>query len=155
MTVERRDKGWRRILRESRKLAKGYAKVGVLRDKGSAKVEGNDSLTMVELAVIHEFGTGNAPERSFIRNTLEENVPEFKRLTRKLVKRVIKGSIDANDALDLMGKWGAGKVREKMASGKIKPPLAPATVARRRKGSSAPLVDTGALMGSVDSEVVL
>jgi len=147
--MEVRDRGWKRILSEAEKLYSGSVKVGVLSDSGSTA--GGD-LTLVELAVIHEYGTDSTPERSFIRSTLDESRGEYKVLSRHLAKQVIGGKITADQALQAIGAWGSGKIRTKMARGPhIPPPLKQATI--DRKGSDRPLVDTGTLMNSVTSQV--
>ena len=64
--------------------------------------------------------------------------------------RILDGTSDVDRELARLGQKVVGDVQQRMADG-IGPPLDPETV--RRKGSSTPLIDTGRLRQSIDSEV--
>jgi hypothetical protein len=90
------------------------------------------------------------PERSFIRKTVDIKRRQIVALSKNLAAKVLDGSQTREKALAMIGVFTQGEIRARMSRG-IPPPLKPATVAR--KGSSKPLIDTGQLRASVDSEV--
>jgi len=111
---------------------------------------------MTELAAIHEFGApqANIPERSFIRRTFVKKQRELSSMTRRLATAWVTRKIELKQALDVLGLWGASKVRDTITQGAGVPPrLEDSTIAR--KGSSRPLVDTGRLVGSIQHDVVM
>lgn len=105
----------------------------------------------VELGAIHEFGLGNVPERSFIRDTIDKNLNGYRPLTRALSKRVYTLKMSLKNALEVLGSKVQSDMRRAIEAG-IPPALDPATIAR--KGSSKPLVDTGQLKASISYKVV-
>ncbi len=129
-------------------------RVGVLaEDKGAGRTE-DGSMTMVELATIHEYGSpkANIPQRSFLRAPFE--TPELQRQQRdisaKLANKLIEKGMTVDQALNILGTWGVQAVKKYIQSG-IEPANKPATVAK--KGSDKPLVDTGRLINSVTHKV--
>lgn len=124
-------------------------KVGLPRGSGT---HGPSGLPVVQLGAIHEFGSadGNIPERSFLRSTMESKRREHNAIIRKLGRSVMTGRQDPRVALEQLGMVAAANVQETIADG-VPPPNAPATV--RRKGSSKPLVDTGALRQAITHQV--
>lgn len=113
-------------------------------------------LTNAELGVIHEFGsaTRNIPPRSFLRMPIETKGKEIVQLlagkeTRELIK---KGELlSVFTLLGIKGEEIVQRAFETKGFGQW-PPNKPATV--DRKGSSAPLIDTGQLRRSITSDVV-
>ena len=90
--------------------------------------------------------------RSFVAATMDKYRAEFRAVAKDMAIKVLRGEKTAEGALDVIGAWAAGKIREEMLRGPhIPPPLEQAT--KDRKGSDRPLVDTGALAGSVTHEV--
>lgn len=141
-------------------------KVGVFGAKGAEKVKPREegqpapNLTMVELATIHEFGTGKIPERSFIRSYFDAEFDSLMGVLRKLIEKAIARAVqtgkpitaaEQKKVLDTVGAYMVGRIQERIASGAIKPPLAETTI--DRKGSSKPLIDTGQLRSSITFEV--
>lgn len=130
----------------------GIVKVGVL--AGDSPREG--VLGNAEIGMKQEFGSvsKNIPPRSFLRMPLETKKQELiKALQTKAVKKAIEGG-DLDLALELMGIAGEGIVQEAFSTGGFGqwPANAPFTISK--KGSSAPLIDTGQLRRSISSEVV-
>jgi hypothetical protein len=120
--------------------------VGVL---GTGPSRGDGELTNAQLAVIHEFGTGHIPERSFLRRTFDMKKQEWFKVLVKLMK---SKTAKSGDVLALMGERMKSDIKRQITTGAgIPPPNAPATIAA--KGSSRPLVDTGRLVGSIDYNV--
>ncbi len=124
-------------------------KVGLPRGSGT---HGPSGLPVVQLGAIHEFGSPDRgiPERSFLRNTMSAKKREHDALIRKLGRAVISGKESPNVALEKLGMVAAANVQETIADG-VPPPNAPSTV--KRKGSSKPLVDTGALRQAITHQV--
>ena len=108
---------------------------------------GEHAPTLLEVAVINEFGGGNVPQRSFIRATVDENLDRIQALQATLAKRIILAEITAEQAMQQLGAFVKGLIQSRIARG-IEPPNAPSTIAA--KGSSKPLVDTGQLRSSID-----
>lgn len=152
MKITDKDLGWKRLqdmLRKSQ--GKAHAVVGVF---GAKADEDHGGLPNVVIACTHEFGLkiGNAviPERSFIRGTVDAKTKEIAAMAKKLASLVIDGTTDIHKALDVLGQYVRGLIQARISAG-IPPPLKPATIAR--KGSSKPLIDTGQLRASIDTEV--
>lgn len=166
MTVRVTDHGAAALLSRARELTAGLrVRVGVLdngakRDKRPRAAQSKKArvrakaasqaraqrLSLLEVAVVHEFGAGPVPQRSFIRATIDEKRSDIEAEMANLARGVVSGKLDGRAALDLLGAKVAGWCQARIAAG-IAPPLKPATV--RRKGSSTPLVDTGQLRSAI------
>lgn len=131
-----------------------HVKVGVLAGAGG-EAKHSDSISMIELAAIHEFGSpaANIPERSFIRSTFErtEVRAALNKAAAKAVKVILAGKLTGEQALGQIGAWAANQVkmtiRNRMTTGPAEQALATDTIIR--KGSTLPLVDTGRLLGAI------
>lgn len=166
MSVRVTDHGAAALLNRARELTAGLrVRVGVLDDgakrekrpraaqskkarvraKAAAQTRAQ-RLSLLEVAVVHEFGAGPVPQRSFIRATIDERRADIEAEMANLARGVVSGKIDGRGALDLLGQKVAGWCQARIAAG-IAPALKPATI--RRKGSSTPLVDTGQLRSAI------
>ena len=155
-------------------LATKEVAVGIQSDTPKHK-NGDNSISMVQLGAIHEFGTQisvtpkmraylgsqglhlrketthiNIPLRSFIRETVNVRQDEIKVLQRMLLEAVLDGRIDAETALSQLGLAVAGMMQERIAMS-ILPRNHPFTVAR--KGSTTTLIDSGQLRQSIRHKV--
>ena len=130
--------------REPRPRASGSKKRRV-RAKGAAQAS-RRTISLLEVAVVHEFGAGPVPQRSFIRATVDAHKSDIEAELKNLARGVVSGKIDARGALNLLGAKVAGWCQARIASG-IAPALKAATV--KRKGSSKPLVNTGQLRSAI------
>lgn len=117
--------------------------IGVLGDAGFHDAE----MTNAELAAIHEFGAprANIPERAHIRGTFDAKQTAWQALAAKLLRGVIQGKLEPEQALGILGEQAVADMRAFVRAG-VEPALKPATI--RRKGSSAPLIDTGRYLQS-------
>lgn len=157
------DRGARELLARVRALAGGRTvRAGVLSDvpkredsqrgKHSKKARIREKVarraapSLLEVAIIHEFGAGPVPARSFIRATLDEGRSEILKLQVHLAQQVLLGKLTPDEALGQLGAKVAGWMRQRIADG-IAPPLAAATI--KRKGSSVPLINTGQLRSAL------
>lgn len=144
MTVRDIDRGWKRIRRQLTKFDGAAVIVGIQSDEPPRA--GGTSMALV--AAANEFGTddGHVPERSFLRSTMDENRTRYFRLARDLHDDVIRGKIRIWPALSRIGQKAQADVQKKIVDLRD-PPNAPSTIAR--KGSSNPLIDTGAMRQSI------
>lgn len=116
-----------------------------------------DGLTQGQLMMIHEFGAPDAgiPERPILRSTLRAEAAGATKRLAKDVKAVIRGNMTGEKALQRVGLYLEGRVKNNFGKdtyGGTSVPLLPETI--KRKGSSAALIDTGSLRASITSKVV-
>lgn len=166
--VTDKDNGARELLAKVRELAAGRkVRVGILADapkddapgqrgKHSKKVRIREKvaragaarqLSLLEVALVHEFGGGHVPQRSFIRATIDEKRTEILALQKHLALQVLRGKIDPTQALNALGAKVAAMCQARIVAG-IAPPLAASTL-RRKKRKTTPLVLTGQLKSSI------
>ena len=86
------------------------------------------------------------PERSFLRTGHDENVDRVLTQTGRALGQVIAGKMDVDTMLDLYGQQMATAIKTYMRD-LSRPANHPYTV--EQKGSSNPLIDTGALIESI------
>jgi hypothetical protein len=163
-TVTTTDRGASALMARAQALAGGMrVRVGVLdnspkregraaqskkarvRAKGAASAS-RRTLSLLEVAVVHEFGAGPVPQRSFIRATIDARRADIEAELANLARGVVGGQIEARQALDLLGAKVAGWCQSRIADG-IAPALKAATI--KRKGSSKPLINTGQLRSAI------
>ena len=86
------------------------------------------------------------PERSFLRNGHDENEKRILDQTERALSQVVAGKMSVDDMLDLYGQQMATAIKTYMRD-LSQPPNRPYTV--EQKGSSNPLIDTGAMLESI------
>lgn len=145
------------LVAKLRELKTLKVKVGVLGDAGASP----DGTPLAEIAAVHEFGTSPSskiqiPQRSFIRSTFRRTTSDRQKLTERLLKGVLNGKLSAEQALELLGQWSVGQIKDtivkRMTEGPDPQELKPETIAR--KGSSTPLIDTGLMRNSITYALV-
>lgn len=108
--------------------------------------EDHDGLTNAELGAIHEYGSGDIPERPFIRGYFDEKSDDVERFINEAAERVLSGE-DPLTAAELVALQLESGVKERMMAG-IAPELHEST--RRKRGEDAiPLIATSQLLGSI------
>lgn len=134
--------------REDAKERGKHSKKKRIRDKVArrAGAAAARKLSLLEIAIVHEFGGGHVPARSFIRATVDAKRAEILKLQVALAQQVLLGKITPDQALSQLGAKVAGWMKTRIAEG-IAPPLSEATI--KRKGSSVPLINTGQLRSSI------
>jgi hypothetical protein len=148
---------WNALLARAYGLHDAHVKVGVLKAKGGGQAIPGASITIVDLAAIHEFGSPEAgvPERSYIRSTFR-NAVWLPSLQAQLARKVVTGGMSPRQALGILGAKSVAEVRKTITDRKTEGPEpqenAQSTI--DRKGSDVPLVDTGRLLQSIAYEVV-
>jgi hypothetical protein len=146
-------KTWDKFVASLQTLDRVKVRVGVLKGAGTQKTDDGD-VDLVDLAVIHEFGTEDIPARPFVRGTFEDSKvkEELRKVQEKIIKAFLAGKIDEQKANALLGTWAANAIKNYVKQGDSPlQALAPATIAAKK--SSRPLVDTGQLINSVSYEV--
>ena len=155
------DRGWEAIQQrmESLRGAGAVVAVGVQGAEAAANHQ-HSHMTVAQIATVHEFGkvihqprmrrTIVIPERSFLRKTLDQYQEAIARRQVLLTQGYLLGKFDLKPALELLGQYVVGLVKQRIANG-IAPPNSPYTIAN--KGSSKPLIDTGQLRNSITYKV--
>lgn len=97
---------------------------------------------------VNEFGSDarGISERSFLRSTLGENKREYFVMMTGLAKKIVRGQITNEEAMQLLGLKVSSDVKQKIID-ISEPPNTPATEAA--KGSSNPLIDTAHMKDSI------
>jgi hypothetical protein len=124
--------------------AEHAARVGS--DKGSRS---DNAITNVALAYIHEFGSPaqNIPARPHMVPGVEAAKDQITVLSRNALASALQGNKGALlQGLNQIGIVTVGSIQQKIASGPFTP-LKPQTI--KRKGSTKPLIDTGAYRQSI------
>jgi hypothetical protein len=153
--VEVRDGVWKKLYSMVKDLDKKYVKVGIMSDRGGQEVEEGSNLTMLELGMIHQFGSekANIPARYWLTTYFESKPDEVSAKVSELARAVVMNKVDVRRGLELLGLWATAQVKKTITTGEhLPPPLSPVTIAR--KGSDRPLVDTGRFVNSITHEVV-
>lgn len=97
-------------------------------------------------AMWNEYGTSRGiPARPFLRNAMYENEARFASLILPYLQNVMEGG-SSEGLFDALGPFMVMSIKRSIASGNFVA-LAPSTV--KKKGHSKPLLDTGAMYGSV------
>lgn len=125
-------------------LASLTIKVGVQGDEAVAQYGDEKGVTVADVAVFNEYGTGRIPARPFMRETIEQT-DNWAAESAKVHNAVIDG-IDPYVAAELLGQQAASDVQNTIYDGDFVP-NSPSTI--KKKGSSKPLIDTTQLVGSI------
>lgn len=127
------------------KLGLGRVHVGI---PGSATEA--DGTRIADIAATHEFGdpSRGIPERSFLRASIIKNRKNYVKMARNGAKKVAAGTMESRMVYSLIGTQAQGDVWDYFILGRPNfVPLKPATI--KRKGSSAPLIDSGQMRQSI------
>lgn len=153
-----KDRGYKALDRRIKGFRGDVVAVGVL--ESTSEREGEDGLTNVKLAGVHEYGRedGSIPERSWNRGWVDENVAQVRQWKRALAKKVLKGELTEKQALGQLGALVEAGMKGRIQS-HIDPPLKESTkkarASRHQHGKSGdvPLYDFGLLINSIVHEV--
>jgi len=113
-----------------------------------------DGDTVTEVGAQNEFGVpGSIPRRSFLRMPFAVKKKELDKFIQKMFKKVAEEGLDAKTALGLIGTKAQQIVQDAFTTKGYGnwPENSPQTI--EEKGSSQPLIDTGALRSSITYEV--
>lgn len=150
-STDEKFKAFGELLRE---LGAKSAYIGVLasgKANEAHESSGDEPLTVLQVATWNEFGTGEIPERSFLRDTLSIKKAEVEAFAAKQIHLALTGKIAPDWAHDRIGQEVQGMCQKRIADG-IAPANAQSTI--DKKGSDKPLVGrTGVLRASITYEV--
>jgi hypothetical protein len=114
----------------------------------------------IQKAIWQEFGTaggasgggwgGPIPERPFMRNAIRDNTAKYKQAMATSAAKILRGETAMATVLSKLGIAAQADIQGEISS-LTSPPLSPVTIAR--KGSSKPLIDTGAMRQAVTWKV--
>lgn len=117
-----------------------------------SKAAGSD----IEKAVWNEFGTrggasgggwgGPIPERPFMRNAMRNNRGKYLNALKTSARKILLGETALHTVLNKLGILAQGDIQMEITS-LMSPPNAAVTIAM--KGSSKPLINTGAMRAAV------
>ncbi len=142
--VRTRDLGWRKIKTSVHELSGRGVKVGLRADSGAV-----NGVLIVDYAAFNEYGTERIPPRPFMRRTADTSEKQVPNYARILTDRIIKGTLDADGALDLLGVWYRERIKTTIRAAKSwATPLAASTI--QRKGSTSPLINKSFLINAVN-----
>lgn len=114
------------------------------------EIHTDGTATIGEIAAIHEFGLG-VPRRSFLGDFVDANAAALSASWSTVQEAGRAAGRPSITAYERFGAWVVGQIQKRIAA-HIPPPLAPSTI--EAKGSSTPLIDTGALRGAITYKVV-
>jgi len=140
------------VLRSIHGLVSKEVLIGIPQS-GDARKNG-EPIGNAEIGYIQETGSpaNNLPARPFLAPGVEDALPKAEKQLERGAQGALNGHIDAGDkAMHAAGLIAQSSVRAKIQSN-IPPPLAPSTLAdRRRRGRTGtiPLIDTGQLRNAV------
>lgn len=136
-----------RALKNINSLDDAVVLVG-LPGRNSPKHEEGSQATVAEIAVINEFGSpaNNIPARPFMAQTYERHGQSAIKFLERMAQQVARGKIPAKAALDRVGVYYTGRVKDTIVKGTFAP-NSPVTIAQKK--SSKPLIDTGTMRNSV------
>lgn len=143
-------------LKELQKAESLEVAVGLPVEKASSLIY-EDGKSVVTIGAGHEFGVGNLPRRSFLRDTFSHKKKEMKELISSRFKKVALGS-KVDKELGLVGFGARNFVIEAFRTdGFWKWPedteMTKEAKKRNGKSSETTLVDTGTLRNSITSIV--
>lgn len=146
------DRKWRALKRELGLMPGAAVTVGVQADAGAS----NGGVPIAAYAAFNEFGTrgggwgGPIPPRPFLGSTVDERKDVWGRAADLAISQALASIRPFADGLKLLGELAETDIRKKITN-LSDPPNSPLTV--ELKGSSNPLIDTGALRQSIRYEV--
>ena len=127
-------------------------KVKKSKGKGSKSAPKAETAGVAYIGAVHEFGCPEKgiPERPWLRPGIRSGKDDYTQLNRINIIRILKGEITPQIALRQLGAMAVGKVQRYIRAGHFLP-LKQKTI--DRKGSSAPLIDSGQMIQSMTFEV--
>jgi hypothetical protein len=139
-----RDLGYKKIVKETKALDATSTNVGLF---GSG---GNPSDDMAARATVMEFGSSRWKDTRgfpFIRQAFHNNLKSLQKVVQVWYGRVLDRKVESRKALENIGEWFTGKVKEEITNGSFRGLSIDTIIA---KGSAKPLIDTGDLRRRVE-----
>jgi hypothetical protein len=146
-TVEK-DLGAKKILQHIKQMKNASGTIGI--HEGAGNYPNGEEI--VAVAFWNEFGTVNAPERSFIRSTVDENRAKIQGQIKADIGKVLDLRKTPKQVLSSVGFQVQELIRGKIETLRT-PPNAPATIANKPEIGDNPLVESRLLKRSINFEV--
>ena len=145
-----RMRGGEGVVRVLSEIARQVSRPATLRVGFLENATYPDGTPVALVAAVQEFGSpvNGIPPRPFFRNMIAAKQDEWGPAIADLI---VDNDYDMTATLEVAGQAIAGQLRQSIIDTNA-PPLAQSTV--DRKGFDKPLVDTGHMLNSVDSQVV-
>lgn len=156
-TVVDIDRGYEKFKKQMMTLKrnKPFVAVGVIGERAwrpKDSPDGPSKATVVDVAMFNEFGTRSIPARPFMRHTFDANQKRFVEMIRQIRISMALGKTSPEIALRLVGLFAQKEIQATISNaGSLFAQNADSTIAK--KGSTAPLIDTGQLRQSITFEV--
>ena len=139
------DKGAQYARKMIREMKRGpYVKVGFPRESSENKKRYKFGSTVLDLAIIHEFGGPKTIERSFMRAAFKSNLAKYKNKNKTQLNRLVKKRTSLKQVLMFFGLIMVNDIKNFIAKRKVKP-----VSKRAEKQGGATLWDTGQLINSL------
>ena len=126
----------------ARKLIDHSVTVGVHKEESPYP----DGTRVQDVAAWNEYGTSNAPERSFIRATIGVRRNKYFNAVKVLAGNAIQGNDRIPSGMKRIGELAKSDVKQTIVQ-MTTPANSAATIAK--KGRNDPLIDTRHLLGSI------
>ena len=120
-----------------------YVTIGIHEDAGQHE---SDDITNAQVGAINEFGTEHIPARPWLNPGVASGNAEY----LSIIEKTLADDGTMTQALNKVGVVAVGKVQKYMTDLRT-PPNAASTI--KKKGSSNPLIDSGALRQSVTYKI--
>jgi hypothetical protein len=133
------------------KAKRSHIAVGLPKGQATAQVYG-DGQTVVDIGTYHEFGLG-VPRRSFLADPFKLKKVTINKYLLKLFKEVFENGADAEIQLEKAGVLLQNISKEAFETNGFGTWKDITEATKAAKGSSAILIDTGILRGSITYEV--
>ena len=140
----------RKITKEIKELTTKEIKIGISGDVGTYE----DGTKIVEVGRWHEYGLGNNPRRSFLREPMLQKQDLINANIKQGWNSILNGNSPAITELNKVGKVGQEISKGAFATGGYGTwkKLNPQTI--KRKGSSEILIDTNSLSKNIHNWIV-
>lgn len=143
------DSGWEEFKRGIAELEPSSVKVGIFKDEDPE---------IAVYAVINEFGAqidgGDIPERAFFRSAIDANIDRYTDEMCLIVAEVIEGKISPKRGWQLLGEEAKDDIERSIETWSTPPnERSTVTTKAREGGGNAPLIDSGAMLGSIKVRV--
>ena len=140
----------KRLTKEIKELTTKEVKIGISGDVGTYE----DGTKIVEVGRWHEYGLGNNPRRSFLREPMLQKQDLINAYIKQGWNSILNGNSPAITELNKVGMVGQEVSKGAFATGGYGTwkKLNPQTI--KAKGSSEILIDTSKLVNSIHSWVV-
>lgn len=148
--IKRTGKGWTdKLLNRLQACSKVETVVGFPRGKNLAQPFYPNGASVLDVAIWNNYGTDTIPRRAFMENASKDLIKLVKEKRKEHQPLINEGKMDPMKSGKILGLLAIVVVRESIRNGTYVP-NSPMTI--RAKGSSKPLIDTGAMMQHVDSD---